>query len=173
MICSSILWTVLILFISDLGGTKTQIGLIRMISTAVAILFGPALGKFSDRVGRRPILLFSMACFTLYFGLCFFAENVIIMFPITLLEGIGTITTGTIAPAFIADIVSAEERGWAMGTYNRIQNIGWLIGFGLGGYLADVIGYRSTFLASTGLMTVGFFMALIMLRERNNKTLKS
>ena len=66
MICSSIIWTLLTLFIADLGASNTQIGLIRMISTAAGIFFGPSLGKFSDKLGRTPIIITSMSCF-LYF----------------------------------------------------------------------------------------------------------
>ena len=56
MACSSIIWTILPLFIADLGATKTQIGFIRMISTAIAIVFGPSLGEISDKIGFRRFL---------------------------------------------------------------------------------------------------------------------
>jgi MFS family permease len=162
MVCSSIIWTILTLFIADLGATKTQIGLIRMISTAIAIVFGPSLGKISDRIGRKPILFFSMSCFTLYFVLSFLTYRILYMFPITLLEGIGYLALGTIAPALIADIVPVEERGWAMGIFTRIQNVGWLIGYGLGGYLADIVGFRLTFLFCAGLMLISLLSTSLL-----------
>jgi len=137
-----------------------------MISTAAGIIFGPSLGRFSDRVGRRPILFFSMVCYMLYFILIFFARSIMFMFPITLLEGVGYIAVGAIAPAMVVDIIPSEERGWAMGTYNRIQNVGWLVGYGVSGYLADNIGFRPTFLVSAGLMTIGLLMTLLLRIEK-------
>jgi MFS family permease len=162
MICSSIIWTLLTLFIADLGASNTQIGLIRMISTAAGIFFGPSLGKFSDRLGRTPILLTSMSCFLLYFVFSFFTYEILYMFPISLLEGIGYLALGMVAPSVIADIVPNDEIGWAMGTFTRIQNVGWLIGYGIGGFLADMIGFRSTFLVCAGLMILSIIMTFLI-----------
>ena len=165
-VCSAMVWSVISLFIADdLSGTKTQIGLIYMLSGAIGVIFGPSLGRISDRVGRRPVLLSSMACFTLYFVLCFFARNVLDMFLIALLEGVGWMTLGSTGPALVADIVPAKERGWAMGMYNRTTGVGWMMGPAVGGFLADAIGFRSTFLLSTGLMISGLLMASLFIRK--------
>jgi MFS family permease len=171
MICSSIIWTLLTLFIADLGASNTQIGLIRMISTAAGIFFGPSLGKFSDKIGRTPILITSMSCFLLYFVFSFLTYEILYLFPISLFEGIGYLALGMVAPSVIADIVPDEEMGWAMGTFTRIQNVGWLIGYGLGGYLADIIGFRSTFLFCAGLMIVSIFTTFLISKGTANQHL--
>jgi len=87
MVCSGMVYSIFALYISELGASKTWIGMIFMTGSAAGAVLAPLLGKLSDKVGRRPILLLSMIGFTLAFSLYAFAESFIHIFPIQALEG--------------------------------------------------------------------------------------
>lgn len=68
-------------------------------------------------------------------------------------------------PALVADIAPAGERGWAMGTYERAWSLGWIGGPLIGGYLADNIGFRITFLVGAVLVMLGVVRLGFSLRK--------
>ena len=68
MICSGPVYSMFSLYMGDvLGAARTHIGLIYMVGSLVGLLCGPLLGKLSDRFGRRPIILGTMASYPLIF----------------------------------------------------------------------------------------------------------
>ncbi len=166
MICSGLVYSMFSLYMYEqLGAPKTQIGLIYMVGSLVGLVLGPLLGKLSDRFGRKPILLASMAAFTLIFVLYSFIDVYVAMYPIQILEGGAWVAIGAATTAYIADIVSQEKRGWAMGVYQQTASVGWVIGPAFGGFLSDVIGSRTTFLMGAILVAIGFMLALLFVKE--------
>ena len=171
MICSGMVYSILSLYISELGASKTEIGLIYMTGSAMGALVSPSIGKLSDRIGRKPVMAASMAGFTVAFLAYSMVDNVIYVFPIQALEGATWAAMGTVASAFIADMIPTERRGWAMGVYERMWFIGWIVGPVFGGYLADTIGFRTTLLVGSILTITGLILLLTKVREvRREKT---
>ena len=165
MICSGMVYSILALYISDLGATKTQIGLIYMTGAIAGAVFAPTMGKLSDRFGRKPILIISMIGFMLAFSLYSLIRNYMQAFPIYAVEGATWAAMGPTASAFIADIIPPKERGWALGMYSRTWHVGWIIGPILGGFLADTIGFRSVFLIGSGLIIFGLISVMLYIEE--------
>ncbi len=166
MICSGLVYSMFSLYMAEvLGAKKTQIGLIYMVGSLVGLLFGPLLGKLSDRFGRRPIILCSMASFVLIFVLYSMVRGYLLVYPIQILEGTAWVAIGAANTAYIADTIAAEKRGWAMGVYQQTTSIGWIIGPAFGGFLSDIIGSRMTFLLGAILVGIGFMLALLFLKE--------
>ncbi|MDY6845165.1 MAG: MFS transporter [Thermodesulfobacteriota bacterium] len=165
MICSGMVYSVLALYISDLGASATQIGLVFMTGASAGAIMAPIFGKLSDTIGRRPVLLLSMLGFSIVFILYSLIENLMYVFPIQILEGATWVAFGTTATALIADIVPSEKRGWGIGIYDLTWNLGWIIGPALGGFLADTVGFRTTFLLSSMLIIFGLFIALSFVKE--------
>ena len=165
MICSGMVYSILSLYISELGASKTEIGLIYMTGSAMGALVSPSIGKLSDRIGRKPVMAASMAGFTVAFLAYSMVDNVIYVFPIQALEGATWAAMGTVASAFIADMIPTERRGWAMGVYERMWFIGWIVGPVFGGYLADTIGFRTTLLVGSILTITGLILLLAKVRE--------
>jgi len=148
-----------------LGAKKTQIGLIYMVGSLVGLLFGPFLGKMSDRFGRKPVILCSMASFVLIFVLYSMVRGYQVVYPIQILEGAAWVTMGAATTAYIADTISTEKRGWAMGVYQQTMSVGWMIGPAFGGFLSDIIGSRMTFLLGAILVGIGFVLVLLLVKE--------
>ena len=166
MICSGLVYSMFSLYMGEvLGAPRSQIGLIYMVGSLVGLLFGPLLGKAADRYGRKPVILASMASFALIFVLYFKAPGYQVVYGIQVLEGAAWVAIGAAITAYIADIISAEKRGWAMGVYQQTISVGWMIGPAFGGFLSEVIGFRTIFLVGAILEVVGFILVLFLVKE--------
>lgn len=165
MACSGMVYSILALYISELGASKTEIGMIYMTGAAVGALVSPMVGRLSDRIGRKPVMAMSMVGFTLAFAAYSLIESALYAFPIQALEGATWAAMGTVASAFIADLAPERERGWAMGMYERTWFIGWIVGPMLGGYLADNIGFRATLIIGSALTVAGLIVFILKVKE--------
>jgi len=166
MVCSGMVYSVLSLYFHEvIGASYAQIGLIYMAGSSSGALISPLVGRISDRIGRRPVLLMSMLGFTLAFLLYAFIGDYLQAFLVQALEGASWAALGVSAYAFIADITPAHERGWAMGVYGRSWYVGWIVGPLLGGYLAEHIGFKYLFLAGSCLIVVGLTSVLLYVKE--------
>ncbi len=126
MICTGLVYSMYSLYLAEvLGAPKSHIGLIYMVGAAMGLVSGPFLGKLSDRLGRKPVILAAMGSFTLIFILYATIRSYVVVYPIQILEGAAWVAIGATATAYIADIVAHEERGWAMGVYQP-DRLHWL-----------------------------------------------
>ena len=156
MVCSGMVYSVLPLYInSELGASTRHIGLLYMVGAAIGAIFAPFLGRLSDKFGRHRILLICMGGFAAAFALYSLIRDFVQAFPVYALEGLSWAALGTVVPALIADIVPPEDRGWAMGIYERTWSIGWIVGPLAGGFLAEAIGFRVTFALGALLIVLG------------------
>jgi len=166
MICSGLVYSMFSLYLGEvLGAPRSQIGLIYMVGSLVGLLCGPLLGKASDRYGRKPVILGSMASFTLIFVLYFKVQGYVAVYGIQVLEGAAWVAIGAAITAYIADIITEDKRGWAMGVYQQTISVGWMIGPAFGGFLSEVIGFRTIFLVGAILEAIGFILVLFLVKE--------
>ena len=166
MICSGLVYSMFSLYLGEvLGAPRSQIGLIYMVGSLVGLLCGPLLGKASDRYGRKPVILGSMASFTLIFVLYFKVQGYVAVYGIQVLEGAAWVAIGAAITAYIADVITEDKRGWAMGVYQQTISVGWMIGPAFGGFLSEVIGFRTIFLVGAILEVVGFILVLFLVKE--------
>jgi MFS family permease len=109
-------------------------------------VFVPVWGRVSDRVGRRPVLLWSIAGTALTMvalgaGLAW-SKSIVWLFAARILGGIATANLGT-ASAYIADITKPEERAKGMGLIGAAFGLGFILGPAIGGALSTIaIGNR-------------------------------
>jgi len=126
----------------DTFGSTAFVGtLLSAVYSLMQFLFVPVWGRLSDRIGRRPVLLWSigvtaLAMAGLGFGLSFGA-SIAWLFLARIVSGIATANLGT-ASAYIADVTKPEERAKGMGLIGMAFGLGFILGPGLGGVLAKV-----------------------------------
>jgi DHA1 family tetracycline resistance protein-like MFS transporter len=136
------------------------------ISAAFAIvnfLTQPVLGNLSDRYGRRPVLLVSMATLAIDFLIMGFAHALWLLFLGRILSGLSSATHST-ASAYIADTTEPAKRAQAYGMLGAAFGFGFIFGPVIGGFLGE-IDSRAPFFASAGLAALNFLYGLFVLPE--------
>jgi DHA1 family multidrug resistance protein-like MFS transporter len=157
-------------YVQDLGVTdKGQValwsGLLGTATGSMLFVFSPIWGSLADRYGRKPLLLRAylgaMATMTLQ-GL---AQNV---WQLVILRAMQGIFVGTI-PAATALVAAGTPRGrvaYALGLLQMAVFSSQFIGPLVGGSLAASIGFRPTFIATSGFYLVSFLLVFLLVEER-------
>lgn len=126
-------------------------------------LFGPVMGALSDRYGRRPVLLASLAAFALDYLMMGFAPTIGWLF---LGRGIAGIAGAVYSPAmaFIADVSPPEKRAQSFGVLGAAFGVGFIVGPAIGGLLGE-LGPRAPFFAASALAALNLIYGLLVLPE--------
>jgi len=122
---------------SMVGETARGAEIFGLFGTAWALMqffCSPLLGALSDRFGRRPVLLISMAGHGLDYILMAVAPNLIWLFVGRVISGITAASFGT-AYAYIADVTDPEKRAQNFGVVGAAFGVGFVLGPALGGIL--------------------------------------
>jgi len=146
----------------------------KLSDTALGLLAGPAfaviyatlgipLALMADRLNRRNIIAVSLALFSLMTVFCNYASSFAQLLLARFGTGIGEAGTGPSINSMIADLYPPKERATALSIYSAGLNVGLLIAFFGGGWVAQHYGWRTAFLASgvPGLLLVFLFLATI------------
>jgi DHA1 family tetracycline resistance protein-like MFS transporter len=141
----------------------TLLGLMLALYSGCQFLFSPVLGVLSDRFGRRPVLLVSLAGAALDYVIMAFAPQLWMLVVGRAVAGI-TSANMAVATAYITDISSEEERAKRFGLFHAMFGVGFIIGPVLGGVLGDYW-VRAPFIAAAVLNGVNFALALFVLPE--------
>ena len=132
----SVLIPVLPLFAERLGATPVQIGLMLAVYALAQLLFLPAWGWTSDRIGRRPVLLVSLFGTAASFVLLAVAEDIPTVYVARALAGFFAASVGT-AQAVVTDATPPSERTSGMGMIGSAFGAGMILGPVMGGLLAS------------------------------------
>lgn len=127
---------ILPIFLSRRGASAGYVGAVIAAGVVAKAIAQYPAGRLTDRYGRRPVLVFSLALYTA----CFVAY----LAPVPLIAFVGirftqALTIGAYIPAAnaaIADLVPSERRGWAYGQMRATEMAGLLVGPVLGGLVA-------------------------------------
>ncbi len=153
-------------FALELGASSWQMGLVLSVWALAQFLFSPMWGAFSDRVGRRPILLVGLAGYAVNFGLIAIAPNIWVVMLSRFIGGILASATVPTAQAYIADTSSLRERSASMAGMGVAMNLGFIGGPALGGMLTGFgLGYRQLFLAAGCVALLNWVLAFFALPE--------
>ncbi len=150
------------------GASPAAVTLLMACYSLAQFVMSPVLGRLSDRIGRRPVLLVSMACSCLAYLWLGFAGALWMLFGARLLAGAGA---GNIAAAqaYITDVTSPETRAKGMGMIGAAFGLGFTIGPWLGGVVAGTEPtpadlQRPAFLAAV-LSALAFVLVVAILKE--------
>ena len=139
------------LFVKELGGHDTQVGLAVGIFTLVAVILRPIAGGLLDQYGRRPFLLIGLAFYGLSMYLYGMVQGVGTLLLVRLLHGASWAFVTTAAAAVIADIVPANRRGEGMGWYGLAMTVAMAAGPLLGTWTLDGYTFSGVFLLAVAL----------------------
>ncbi|WP_436397902.1 TCR/Tet family MFS transporter [Roseobacter sp. S98] len=138
-------------------------GILSTVFAVMQFLFGPVLGGLSDRFGRRPVLLVSLAIMALDYLVMAVAGSIWLLLLGRVVGGITAATQST-ANAYMADISGPEDRAANFGLVGAAFGIGFVLGPLIGGLLAGY-GTRAPFYAAALLALLNFGFGLFVLKE--------
>lgn len=155
----------LIMEIADvsLSQAAAYSGYLLMAYAGLQFLFAPLLGALSDRYGRRPVLLVSLAAYAVNYLIAGLATTLLWLFIGRIMTGIAGATHAT-ANALIADVTPPERRAQNFGLIGMAFGVGFIVGPALGGLLGE-INLRLPFLAAAGLALVNVIYGALLLPE--------
>ena len=135
-------WPILPQLVKDLSGqtvaaSALTYGILMSGFALVQFLISPLVGMLSDRFGRRPVLLISLAGLTVDYIILALAPNLTWLIIGRIVAGIFSATVST-ANAYIADITPKENRAAAFGLLGAAFGIGFTMGPLIGGLLGGI-----------------------------------
>ncbi|XXF75940.1 MFS transporter [Myxococcaceae bacterium GXIMD 01537] len=138
------------------GASPFMAGLLVAVYSLMQLIFAPVLGRLSDRYGRRPVLLLSLAGSALGYLLFAVAHSLPLLFLSRLIDGAsgGNIAT---AQAYVADVTGPEDRAKGMGMVGAAFGIGFVLGPALGGFLGAWGGNLAIGLFAAGLAALNLY----------------
>ena len=159
----------LIMELTGEGLSKAAIygGWLMFVYSLMQFIFSPIFGGLSDRFGRRPVLLISLAGFGFDYIITGFATSLMWLFGARILAGIAgaSLTTAT---AYIADVSEPHKRAQNFGLIGAAFGLGFIFGPVIGGVLGE-FGTRIPFFAAAGLTFLNFLYGLFILPESLSK----
>lgn len=129
-----IILPVLPIYARSLGASELEIGLIAASFSLMTLLWSPILGRWSDRVGRRPVLLTCILINAAGYALFAHATTLVMLVLSRMLNGIGA-SNISVAQAYIADTTDSSDRARSLGLIGAAFGLGFIIGPALGGFL--------------------------------------
>ena len=147
------------------GAGVEALGASAMAYALTSTVAAPFIGSFADRLGRRPIILLSLAAYVVAFSGYLFAASAWLLI---LLRGLAGVFTAGLIPAItsmVGDLAPEDRRGQWIGIVNGGASAGWIVGPLLGGFLFDRFGYVVPFAASVGMALGALLVALFWIPE--------
>jgi DHA1 family tetracycline resistance protein-like MFS transporter len=145
------------------GASPLVIGLLFAVYSVCQLVAAPVLGDYSDRYGRRPVLIFSLAGTVISFVMLALAHSIALLFVARIVDGLsgGNIST---ARAYVADVTEPQDRARAYGLIGAAFGLGFILGPALSGVLAKV-SYTAPIWAAAGITLVATALAWVWLPE--------
>ncbi|ADK99655.1 MFS transporter [Brevundimonas subvibrioides] len=155
-------------FGSSLNAAPWQVALMFSAYSVGQFFAEPFWGRLSDRIGRKPVLLITVAANAVGYLMLAFAPNIWVAIGIRLFTGLGAGNVSTVQ-GYVADVTPPEKRAGRMGLIGAAFGAGFIAGPGLSGILVreDLgrLGYQLPIFAACGLATLAALGVLFLLKE--------
>lgn len=150
------------------GATPDQVTLLMAVYSLAQLIAAPVWGRTSDRYGRRPVLLVSLAGTVAAYVWLAEADSLASLFGARALSGLAAGSIGA-AFAYVADVTSREDRAKGMGMIGAAFGLGFIAGPAIGGILAggdpNNINFALPSYAAAGFSFVSLAAGLLILKE--------
>lgn len=152
----------------SIGANATQVGLALAAFSVGQLLAGARIGALSDRHGRRPVLLWSLALTALFSAATALCDTPASLIVVRLLAGFASGSFG-VTFAVAADVTAPRERAGAMARVGAGLSLGFILGPAVGGLIAGATAEPADFArvcyASAALSALAFGATLALLPE--------
>ena len=147
------------------GLTGTTLGILTASFSIAQFFATPVLGSLSDKWGRKPLLVISLAGTCISFLLFAEARSLLVLFAARILDGL-TGGNVSVAQAMVADTTTAKNRAKRFGILGSAFAFGFVIGPVVGGSFT-ALSPQAPFFFAAGISLIGTLCALFLLKETN------
>ena len=155
----------LALFAASLGIPAWQIGVILGVQLLSIVFTKPLMGRVSDRIGRRRVILPGLLIGAASVVLLPYFPNFIGLSMLSLAFGLGFATVTSSTAALVADLTRNGRYGASMGVLRTVMDVGQSIGPVLTGFMVGVAGYGSAFTLLAAILAGAALMLGLLFRE--------
>jgi DHA1 family tetracycline resistance protein-like MFS transporter len=124
-------------YAESFGANAFIIGLLATSFSLMQFVFSPVWGRWSDKIGRKPIILVGLLGSCVSYVAMALAGSLVLLFVARIIGGIAGANVAT-AQAYIADITTPEDRAQGMGLMGTAFGLGFIFGPAIGGLLSRV-----------------------------------
>lgn len=149
---------------NELSISGSILGYLFSTFAVAQLIVSPIAGKWADQFGRKVMIIIGLVLFAvseLLFGL---GKSVSVLFISRILGGISAAFIMPAVTAFIADITTKKDRSKALGYMSAAINTGFIIGPGIGGFLAEY-GIRTPFFVAAIFAIISSVLSFFLLKE--------
>jgi MFS transporter, DHA1 family, tetracycline resistance protein len=152
---------VLPLYAKQFGASGLTVGLLLMSYSLMQFFFAPMWGRLSDRIGRRPVLLISLAASAVGYAIWGFAGSLPLLFLSRIVAGFGNANLA-VAQAYISDVTPEEYRSQGMGMIGAAFGLGFVLGPAIAGIAChfgvapNTLGFLAAFFSVADLIFTAF-----------------
>ncbi len=157
----TILIPILPFYSEHFGASTTTVGLILSVYAVCQLISGPILGHWSDRIGRKPVLIVSQIGTFIGFIILAQAQSLTLIFISRIIDGLtaGNLST---AQAYITDHTSPQNRAKSLAKISIAFGIGFFIGPAMTAFLYKY-GYQAPIYAAAGLSFLSIMASTFLL----------
>ena len=139
-------------------------GLLSMAPAVTMAIMAPIWGLAADKWGRKLMLLRAMLCASVIIGLMGAVSDVNQLVVLRFVQGVFTGTV-TASAALVVSATPSNRLTYVLGFMSSSTFIGASAGPIIGGFLAEMVGYRASFLIGGILMLLDFVLVLVLVKE--------
>jgi DHA1 family multidrug resistance protein-like MFS transporter len=163
MIANGALMAFLPIYALSIGLNPGEAGLLFGVQGVISFLSKPVMGRVSDQVGRKPLIMVGLLICATTFVLIPHVSSFLLLLFLAAGFGFGEAVITSSISAFVADVSELKTLGAAMGMQGTISDIGHASGPLLAGLLIAHLGYQSAFaiIASFQLFAAALFWTLV------------
>lgn len=162
---------ILPLYARTFSASAFQLGLVFAAFSVSRALLGPTIGRLSDRIGRKPLILGGLAIYTAVSVLYAVAGSLWQLGLFRFIQGIASVMVTPIAQAYVGDLTPAGSEGRTLNAFYASQFVGLALGPLLGGGIGAAWSYQISFYAMGGLSLASLLLvAIIVPTDETAKT---
>lgn len=168
MVGFGIVVPILAVYAERFGASGLTVGLLFAVFSAAQFVCAPLLGRLSDRVGRKPVIVISLLGTAVGSFVCGAANTLWLLFLGRILDGASGASL-SVAQAAVGDIAPPSERPRLMGLLGAAFGVGFVIGPAIGG-LATLGGPHVPFYVAAAIALANAVAAMVRLPETRAAT---
>ncbi|TCN26151.1 MFS transporter [Mesobacillus foraminis] len=149
---------------NELNLSGTVVGYMVASFAVTQLIVSPVAGRWADMFGRKIMIIIGLLFFSISEFLFGIGQTVEVLFLSRVLGGVSAAFIMPAVTAFIADITTVQTRPKALGYMSAAISTGFIIGPGIGGFLAEIHS-RLPFFFAAGFALFAALLSLITLRE--------